>query len=111
MSTTNHGVTDKAQFDAVLAEAVNAGKGVIIKFTAAWCGPCRMIQPLFESLSKEYDSKVTTVIVDIDVLKDVAEDYAISCMPTFVALQKDYTEVGRVQGGNKESLAKLFQKF
>lgn len=59
---------------------------VVIDFYAAWCGPCKMIGPKVEELSKEM-SDVIFLKVDIDELPDVAAQYEIISMPTFVFIK------------------------
>ena len=48
-------VANDAEFDQILKDA--GEKAVIVDFTASWCGPCQLIGPQFESLSKEDDFK------------------------------------------------------
>jgi thiol-disulfide isomerase/thioredoxin len=50
---------------ANLQQIVNSNKYVVIDFTATWCGPCRMITPILERLSAEYEN-VVFVKVDVD---------------------------------------------
>ena len=42
---------------------------VFLKFTAEWCGPCKMIQPRLDELAKEYEGKVIFISVDVDVFE------------------------------------------
>ena len=49
-------VHSKAEWEAQLAS--NAGKAIIVDFTATWCGPCRMIGPYFEELSSQFETVV-----------------------------------------------------
>ncbi|XP_078532848.1 thioredoxin-like [Lissotriton helveticus] len=68
-------------------ELKNAGcKLVIVDFTATWCGPCRMIAPLFEELSKKH-SGVIFLKVDVDESEDISQKYGITAMPTFIFIK------------------------
>jgi len=92
-----------------LRSILNAGKPVVIKFSAQWCGPCRQMQPIFEDLSREFSGKYTFVEVDIDAAESIANDYSVSGVPTFVMI-KDGKEVGRQVGRqSKDALRNSIQ--
>jgi thioredoxin 1 len=55
---------------------------IVLDFTATWCGPCKRIYPLLESLSNEY-SNVLFYKIDIDKLSDVATHFQIQSVPSF----------------------------
>ena len=74
----------------------------ILYFTAKWCGPCRVISPLYTSLAGKYP-KVVFLKVDIDEAKDVAARWNISSVPTFFFL-KSGKEVDKVVGADKSAL-------
>jgi thioredoxin 1 len=59
---------------------------VIIDFFATWCGPCKKIAPVYEELAKKYDT-VTFLKVDVDESQEIASQFDISAMPTFVFLK------------------------
>lgn len=80
---------------------------VIVKFSATWCGPCKMIAPLFHQLSD--DPKYKSMIfldIDVDVAKDIAENFNISAMPTFMAI-KNNVKVSEFQGASKDKLRQM----
>ncbi|XP_063311335.1 uncharacterized protein LOC134611401 [Pelobates fuscus] len=80
------------------------GKLVVIDFTAVWCGPCKMIAPLFEKLSVEI-SKVDFYKVDVDDVSDVAEFCKVRAMPTFI-FYKDGKKIDEVCGADIDELKK-----
>ncbi|KAG6475624.1 thioredoxin H1-like [Zingiber officinale] len=89
-------------------EASNASKKlVVVDFTASWCGPCRMIAPLFTELAKKFPN-VVFLKVDVDELQTVARDWAIEGMPTFVFL-KEGTIVDKIVGADKVALPKKIE--
>ncbi|MCB0570351.1 MAG: thioredoxin, partial [Phaeodactylibacter sp.] len=56
-------------------------------FWAEWCGPCRMIAPIIEELSKEYAGKVTVGKVNVDYNPEVSMKYGIRSIPTVLILK------------------------
>ena len=71
-------------------------KPVVVDFNAAWCGPCRMMKPVLETLSvKRPDVLFAAVNVDDDI--DLAERYQISSIPCLVLI-KNGAEAGRIIG-------------
>ena len=68
-------------FDEIV---IKSDKPVIVDFWAEWCGPCRMIAPIIEELSKEYSGKATVVKCDVDNNPQVAAKYSIRNIPTIL---------------------------
>jgi thioredoxin 1 len=54
----------------------------VVDFYADWCGPCRVVSPIIESLSREYDGKVKFAKVDTDANHDLAERFDVMSIPT-----------------------------
>ena len=72
-------------------------KLVVMDFFATWCGPCKMLTPIFESLSKEMSDKVDFAKIDIDRSLEVAQEYEIVSVPTMIIF-KNGKEVQRIVG-------------
>ncbi|MEI7675154.1 MAG: thioredoxin [Bacteroidales bacterium] len=70
--------------DASFQELLQSGKPVVVDFWAEWCGPCRMVGPIIEELSKEYDGKVTIGKIDVDENTEVAAQFGIRNIPTIL---------------------------
>ena len=68
-------------------EIIKKDPVVVVDFWATWCGPCRMLAPVFEALSEEYKN-VTFLKADVDENEDLAREYGISSIPN-VLLFKD----------------------
>ncbi|EKM84293.1 hypothetical protein AGABI1DRAFT_81981 [Agaricus bisporus var. burnettii JB137-S8] len=84
---------------------INSGKVVVIDFWATWCGPCRVISPIFEKLSADAQ-QVEFYKVDVDAQQDIAQEVGIKAMPTFVAF-KDGNKVKELVGAKPQELTAL----
>lgn len=78
-------------------EVLNSPIPVVVDFFATWCGPCRMLAPVFESLSEDYEGKVKFVKLDVDEAGDVAKDYSVMSIPTLIIF-KNGEEVAKNVG-------------
>ncbi|XP_065348292.1 thioredoxin-2 [Cloeon dipterum] len=96
-------VADKDDFNKKLEEA--GSKLVIVDFFATWCGPCKMIAPILESMVAE-NPNLVVLKVDVDECEDLATEYSISAMPTFIFI-KNKTKVDTLTGANPEKLKAL----
>ena len=62
-------------------------KPVIIDAYASWCGPCMYMKPIFEELSREMGDKYLFVELNVDDARELAIQYGISSVPTFIFMQ------------------------
>jgi len=68
-------------------EVINSDKPVFVDFWAEWCGPCRIVSPTIEELSKEYDGKVDFVKVNVDQNNELASKYNVFSIPTLALFE------------------------
>lgn len=61
----------------------------IIDFYADWCGPCKMVAPVLEELSNEYEGKIVIYKVDTEVEQELAGVFGIQSIPTFLFIPVD----------------------
>jgi len=88
-------------------QVIGSGTPILIDFTAAWCGPCKVISPIFEKLSDEASSATVEFYkVDVDEQADIAQELGIRAMPTF-KLFKDGQEVETLVGAAPQKLQEL----
>ncbi len=64
-------------------EAKTTGKLIVIDFSATWCGPCRLMEPIVIGFSEKY-TDVEFVKIDVDKLSEVAQEFGVEAMPTFL---------------------------
>jgi thioredoxin 1 len=65
-----------------LQEKINKGEKLIIEFWAEWCGPCRMMKPIFERISNENTSDVQMYTMNVDLNREVGASLGIRSIPT-----------------------------
>ena len=70
---------------------------VVVDFWAAWCGPCKMMAPVFSQVSSEMASRMRFAKVDTEQSQDIAARYNIRSIPTMI-LFKNGRELDRVAG-------------
>ncbi|XP_064605431.1 uncharacterized protein LOC135470425 isoform X3 [Liolophura sinensis] len=97
----------KGDFDAALKEA--GGKLVVVDFFATWCGPCKAIAPKLKEWSEGEFSDLVFLKVDVDELDDLAAEYGVNAMPTFI-LFKNKEKVETVVGASEAKLREAINK-
>jgi thioredoxin 1 len=71
-------------FDEIVAKS---DKPVLVDFWAEWCGPCRMVGPVVEELSKDYEGKAVVGKLNVDEHGEIAERFGIRNIPTLLVFK------------------------
>ncbi|XP_061387182.1 thioredoxin-2-like [Musca vetustissima] len=103
-----YNIQSKEDLDKHLSAATN--KLVVLDFYATWCGPCKLIAPQLEELSTLYSKDVVVLKINVDDCEEIAMDYNVSSMPTFVFM-KNHEIMDTIVGGDSENLTKAVEKY
>ena len=90
-----------------LQEKIDNGEKVIVEFWAPWCGPCRMMKPIFERVANSNETDVQMYTMDIEENKDFISSLGIRSIPTIKTFNKSElveTKVGVLNEGQIKEL-------
>ncbi|CNF23382.1 thioredoxin TrxC [Mycobacterium tuberculosis] len=83
-------------------EVLKSDKPVLVDFWAEWCGPCRMVAPILEEISKEHGDKIDIVKMNIDENPQVPQKYGIMQIPT-MNVYRDGEVVKQIMGAKPKA--------
>ena len=101
MSEHIHYVTD-ANFET---EVLQSTSPVLVDYWAEWCGPCKMIAPILDEISKEYSGKLKVAKLNIDENQETPSKYGIRGIPTLMLFKGGNIEATKVGALSKSQLA------
>lgn len=83
---------------------------VIVDFFADWCGPCKMLAPIFEEVGNEMEGKAKFIKVNVDEAIDIADKFRISTIPTMIVLKNGEKKEVSVGFMPKEKIKEMVEK-
>ena len=86
-------------------EVLESETPVLVDFWAEWCAPCKMVAPILDDLSQEYDGKIKFTKVDVDTNPQTAMKYGIRSIPTLLVF-KGGSPVDQVVGAVPKAVLK-----
>lgn len=94
-----------ASFDELV---LGAPTPVIVEFSAAWCPPCRALEPVLTELAGRHRGRVAVAVVDIEAEPDLAQRYGVRSMPTLLAFRAGQVTAQLVGFGSRAPVERLF---
>lgn len=82
----------------------------IIDFYADWCGPCKMVAPILEELSNEYEGKINIYKVDTEVEQELSQVFGIRSIPSILFIPKDRQPMMQAGALPKHVLIEVIEK-
>ena len=103
MSEHIHYVTD----DTFEAEVLQSQQPVLVDYWAEWCGPCKMIAPILDEVSRDYDGRVQVAKLNVDDNQEVAAKYGIRGIPTLMLFKQGEVVATKVGALSKSQLTQF----
>ena len=102
-------MTGKTTDSTFKADVIDSATPVVVDFWAEWSGPCRMIAPALDEISKELEGKVKIVKLNVDENPGVAGQLGIRSIPTLMVFKNGQVAAQKVGAASKSDLSKWIQ--
>jgi len=99
-------MTSKVTDASFKSDVLDSSEPVVVDFWAEWCGPCRMIAPALDEISKELQGKVKIVKMNVDENQQVPGQFGIRSIPTLMIFKDGKLAAQKVGAASKGDLSK-----
>lgn len=92
-------------------EVIDSETPTLVDFWAPWCGPCKMIAPHIEKISRDYTGKLKVCKLNVDEVPQIATRYAIMSIPAILLFAKGKVMEKRVGAMGHDEIEKFIQPY
>lgn len=92
-------------------DIINGDKPVLIDFFAIWCGPCKSMSPIVESIGKEMLGQARVLKIDVDKNQSLAQQFQIQSVPTFMIFKQGKMVWRKPGGADKMTTIQELKKY
>ena len=90
--------------DSFDADVLKADNPVLVDYWAEWCGPCKLIAPILDEVSRDYGDKLQVAKVNVDENQEIASKYGIRVIPTLMLFRNGAVVATKVGALSKSQL-------
>ncbi|EAQ32256.1 MULTISPECIES: thioredoxin TrxA [Idiomarina] len=96
--------------DSFEADVINSDKPVLVDFWAEWCGPCKMIAPILDDISKDYEGRLTIGKLNVDHNDQTPPKYGIRGIPTLLLFKNGEVVATKVGALSRAQLTEFLDQ-
>lgn len=89
-------------------EEIKAADKAVVRFTAAWCGPCKSLEPIFNEVAAEHP-EMKTFVVDVDQHQDIAVKFGVRGIPTLMRVENGIVKLQKSGARPKPEVEEFFK--
>ena len=91
-------------------DVLQSAKPVLVDFWAAWCAPCRMLEPTVDAIAEKYAATASVVKVNVDENPSISQRFGIKGIPTLILFKAGKEEERVVGATSKEAISRMIDK-